>query len=336
MRAVKELGGGSITFSDADVSLIAAEGTSTSTMDRIAGELEAALPETFSLHTSIPTSPDADAEEAELEFIALRSPEGQIQLRGRVADERNRTATEALAGAAFGAQAVYSAVRVDENLPRNWSLRVLTSIDVLSQLTQGSVTVKKDNITVRGQTGDPTAKTGITGLLSSRLGDTEDYDIDVTYVRKLDPILNLPTPQKCVAAANSAIESGKIIFAPGSTDLDDSADDTLDRIAKALEDCEDMNMEIGGHTDSQGGEGMNQQLSQSRANSVVNALIARRVLGVKFTAKGYGESEPIATNDTDDGREANRRIAFKLIDTDAADAPADTADAQDTNEDTNE
>ena len=97
-----------------------------------------------------------------------------------------------------------------------------------------------------------------------------------------------------------------------------------------------MNMEIGGHTDSQGGEGMNQQLSQSRANSVVNALIARRVLGVKFTAKGYGESEPIATNDTDDGREANRRIAFKLIDTDAADAPADTADAQDTNEDTNE
>ncbi|RPE66285.1 OOP family OmpA-OmpF porin [Pacificibacter maritimus] len=336
MRAVKELGGGSVTFTDADVSLIAPEGTTTSVIDRIAGDLEASMPEEFSLHTSVPASAEATDAEDELEFIALRSPEGQVQLRGRVVDERNRSATEALAGAAFGAQAVYSAVRVDENLPRNWSLRVLTSIDVLSQLTQGSVTVTNDNIVVRGQTGDPAAKTEITGLLSSRLGETENFDIDVEYMRKLDPILNLPTPQKCVDAANAAIDSGKIIFAPGSTDLDSSADNTLDRIAKALENCENMEIEVGGHTDSQGGEGMNQQLSQARANSVVNALIARRVLGVKLSSKGYGESEPIADNGSEEGREANRRIAFKLIDTDAPVDEDPTANTQDENEEEDE
>ena len=339
MRAIEQLGAGSITFSDADVSLVAAPGTSASVMDRIAGDLEAALPDTFSLHTSVPPSDEDGVDIEQPEFIVLRSPEGQVQLRGRVSNERARIATEALAGATFGSQAVYSAMRIDDDLPSNWSTRVLTSVDALSHLNQGSVTVTQDTIAVRGETGDPTANAEITGLLASRLGDGQTYDITVRYVRKLDPILNLPTPQKCVDAANEAISSGKIVFAPGSTDVDDSANDTLDRIAKALDDCEDMNMEIGGHTDSQGSEGMNQQLSQARANSVLDALLARRVIGVKFTAKGYGEVEPIADNDTEDGRDANRRIAFKLIsensDTDTS-TQTDASAAPQTNEENNE
>lgn len=339
MRAIEQLGGGSITFSDADVSLIAAQGTSASTLDRVAGDLEAALPDTFSLHATVPPSNDSAADDEQPEFIVLRSPEGQVQLRGRVTTERNRIATEALAGATFGSQSVYSAMRIDDNLPRNWSTRVLASIDALSHLNQGSVTVTQDLISVRGETGDPTAKAEITGLLASRLGDSQTYDITVNYVRKLDPILNLPTPQKCVDNANQAISSGKIEFAPGSTDVDGSANDTLDRIAKALEDCEDMEMEIGGHTDSQGSEGMNQQLSQARANSVLDALLARRVTGVKFTAKGYGEIEPIADNSTEEGRDANRRIAFKLIGAHATNdenTMTDSSAAPETNEENNE
>ncbi|MEM5476342.1 OmpA family protein [Pacificibacter sp. AS14] len=343
MRAIKQLGGGSITFSDADVSLIAAEGTSTTILDRVAGDLEANLPDTFSLHATAPPSTDSEVDDEKPEFVVLRSPEGQVQLRGRITNERTRIATEALANATFGSQAVYSAMRVYDNLPRNWATRVLTSIDALSHLSHGSVTVTEDAISVRGETGDPTAKAEITGLLASRLGDSQTYDITVKYIRKLDPILNLPTPQKCVDAANQAISSGKIEFAPGSTDVDDNANDTLDRIAKALDECENIQMEIGGHTDSQGRETMNQQLSQARANSVLDALLARRVIGVKFTAKGYGESEPIADNQTEEGRDANRRITFKLIgdpapaDTPSDDStPPDASAASETNEENNE
>ena len=72
-------------------------------------------------------------------------------------------------------------------------------------------------------------------------------------------------------------------------------------------------MEIGGHTDSQGREEMNLQLSQSRADAVLNALLARRILTSNLTAKGYGEATPISDNGTEEGREANRRIEFKLI-----------------------
>ena len=58
---------------------------------------------------------------------------------------------------------------------------------------------------------------------------------------------------------------------------------------------------------------MNLELSQDRAQSVLNELRARRVLTANFTAKGYGETKPIADNKTEDGREANRRIEFRLI-----------------------
>lgn len=82
-----------------------------------------------------------------------------------------------------------------------------------------------------------------------------------------------------------------------------------------------MRLEIQGHTDSQGREEMNQNLSQARAQSVLNELRARRVVTSTFAAKGYGESTPIADNGTEDGREANRRIEFKLI------RPAATAES---------
>ena len=94
-------------------------------------------------------------------------------------------------------------------------------------------------------------------------------------------------------------------------------------------------MEIAGHTDSQGREEMNQSLSQSRAEAVLQALMARRVLTSNLSAKGYGESRPIADNDTEDGREENRRIEFTIItDEDTAEADGDdNADGESPDED---
>jgi OOP family OmpA-OmpF porin len=74
---------------------------------------------------------------------------------------------------------------------------------------------------------------------------------------------------------------------------------------------------------------MNLGLSQSRADAVLNGLLAREVLVSNLTAQGYGESQPIADNDTEEGRERNRRIEFRLLSTavsgEAADADPDAA-----------
>ena len=71
---------------------------------------------------------------------------------------------------------------------------------------------------------------------------------------------------------------------------------------------------------------MNEQLSQARADAVLNAIMARRVLVSNLSAKGYGESQPIADNDSEAGREANRRIEFRLV---TGDEPAETAPEED-------
>ncbi len=68
-----------------------------------------------------------------------------------------------------------------------------------------------------------------------------------------------------------------------------------------------------GFTDSQGRDEMNLSLSQDRAESVLDALRMRRVPVAAFEAVGYGEANPIADNETEEGREANRRIEFSLI-----------------------
>ncbi|MBC7145649.1 MAG: OmpA family protein [Thioclava marina] len=73
-------------------------------------------------------------------------------------------------------------------------------------------------------------------------------------------------------------------------------------------------MEVAGYTDNQGREEMNLQLSQERAQAVIRGLLDRGILIGNLVAKGYGEDQPIASNDTEEGREENRRIEFVLLD----------------------
>ena len=309
---LSELGGGTVTFADADITLVADEGTDQSLFDRVVGELETGLPEVFALESVLPVIPDAS--QGPPEFIATLSPEGQVQLRGRVNSELARNTADSYAKARFGSGEVYTASRIDESLPRDWSVRVLAAIETLSMLKNGSVTVTPEKVRVFGDTGVPSAKSDITQLLLEKLGDSKDLSIEVTYKKKLDPVLGLPTADECEVQVTEIQSGRKITFEPGSGNLDASAESILDDMSEILIKCpDDMRMEISGYTDSQGREVMNQELSQTRAQAVLTALRERRVLMSRYVAKGYGEENPIGDNSTEAGREANRRIEFKLI-----------------------
>ena len=310
--ALATLGGGSVTFADADITLIAAEGTDEALFDRTVGELENSLPDVFALHTVLPRPKDT-TQAGPPEFVATLSPEGLLQLRGRVSDELSRVATESFARARFGSDKIYVGARLDETLPKDWPVRVLAGLEALSKLSNGAVIVQPDTVKVTGNTGNKEASAEISRLLVDKLGEAERFDIDVTYQEKLDPIASIPTPDECEAEIAAILSARKINFEPGSATPDSEAGGIIDDIAEILKQCGEVRMEIGGHTDSQGREVMNQQLSQARAQAVLNALRDRRVLTSNITAKGYGEEQPIADNETEEGREANRRIEFKLI-----------------------
>ncbi|MBV7407612.1 OmpA family protein [Maritimibacter sp. DP1N21-5] len=312
IAALRELGAGTITFSDADVSLVAAASVEQRNFDRVVGELETDLPDVFSLHASKTAREDAAQQGAE-EFVATLSSEGQVQLRGRVASEQDRAITETVARSRFGMDRVYAATRLDPDLPPGWSNRVLVAVEALSYLDSGTATVKPDIVELRGSTGDQGASDEISRILSDKLGTSQDFRVNVTYDEALDPEANLPSPEECVAQINDVMRGAKITFAPGSVEIEARAAPTIDKIADILRNCPDAPMEIGGHTDSQGSEELNKSLSQQRANSVLNALLARRILTANLTAHGYGEEQPIGDNDTEEGREDNRRIEFRLI-----------------------
>ena len=309
--AITKLGTGSITFSDTDVTIVAGVGTTQVSFDRIIGELENNLPAVFALYAKLPETEDSNL--GPQEFIATLSPEGLVQLRGRLANENMRNLTESYARATFGTSNVYMAARLVSDLPDTWPLRILTGLEALSKLSYGVVTVTPNMVVVSGSAGEQMASTKIASLLAAKLGEAEEFDIKVTYIEKLDSIAALPTPDECEAEIAAIVAISKITFEPGSATINASALGTMDDIAEILRQCGDLKLEVQGHTDSQGREEMNLNLSQARAQSVLNELRARRVLTSTYTAKGYGEINPIADNKEEAGREANRRIEFRLL-----------------------
>lgn len=312
IEAVGRLGGGTVTFSDTDVVLVAAPGTGPGLFDEVVGELSNALPDVFALDATLPDLPN-DGSEGPATFTATLSPEGQVQLRGRVADELVNQTLENFAYAQFGRSVVRMGTRTAEGLPAGWTVRTLAAVAALAELSNGAIIVTPDLITVRGNTGSTEANARISRLLIEKLGQQAEFEIDVTYVEALDPIAGLPTPEECVNTILALTAERKIIFDPGSVTLTTESEALIDDIAEVLRRCADLKLEIAGYTDSQGRDSMNLALSQDRANAVLSALRERRVPVGTFEAVGYGEADPIADNGTEEGREANRRIEFRLI-----------------------
>lgn len=310
--AVAALGAGTVTFSDADVSLVAVEDTPQEVFDRVVGELQTALPDVFSLDARLPKKADA-APAGPAEFTAVLAETGKVELRGRVSDAMQRKAVDNFAKAQFGSDKVYTATRIDPDLPQGWPVRVLAGLEALSQLHDGRLSVRADLVEISGVSGRQGAKDRISQILSNKLGKGQTFKVSVRYDEKFDPLAALPTPQECVERVNALVAKQKITFEPGSAEIDGSAAGLMAAMAQALEQCEALPMEISGHTDAQGSEDGNKALSQARAEAVLVALQGRRVDVSEMTAIGYGEERPIADNGTDEGREANRRIEFHLV-----------------------
>ncbi len=106
---------------------------------------------------------------------------------------------------------------------------------------------------------------------------------------------------------------GNITFPTGQSSLNTGFYSVLDSVALVLKKYDKTAIEIAGHTDSVGSDSMNQGLSERRAASVSNYLAGQGVQSIRLNAIGFGESRPIADNNTDSGRSANRRVELTLI-----------------------
>lgn len=106
--------------------------------------------------------------------------------------------------------------------------------------------------------------------------------------------------------------SDKVLFGFDRSDLSASAETNLDKLSNILKEYPDTNIEIQGHTDSKGADSYNLSLSERRASAVATYLRGRGIASSRIRTKGFGETAPVATNDTEDGRSQNRRVDFLI------------------------
>jgi outer membrane protein OmpA-like peptidoglycan-associated protein len=112
---------------------------------------------------------------------------------------------------------------------------------------------------------------------------------------------------------NNLLKVKKVEFVYGKATLTSSGKKTVDEVYTVLNKYKDINIEVGGHTDSSGSQKLNKFLSQSRANAIKNYLISKGINSKRLKAVGYGESRPLVKNNSSKNRQINRRVEFKIL-----------------------
>jgi outer membrane protein OmpA-like peptidoglycan-associated protein len=106
---------------------------------------------------------------------------------------------------------------------------------------------------------------------------------------------------------------GNVTFATDSSNISSSFYPVLDSVALVINEFEKTYVDVVGHTDSTGAAEYNQRLSERRAQSVADYLRSRQVLSQRLLVRGMGASSPIASNDSPQGRQQNRRVEIVLV-----------------------
>lgn len=135
-------------------------------------------------------------------------------------------------------------------------------------------------------------------------GGTWDSSTKTCIPPQPKPAPENPAPEK--------IAQNDLLFQTGKSVILQSSFNSLNKLAKWLKENSQFNLDLIGHTDSQGSESYNLKLSQNRAKAVKQYLENQGVGATRILSSGKGESEPIASNDTAEGRTKNRRVEFTI------------------------
>jgi OOP family OmpA-OmpF porin len=302
-----------VIFDNLNVSIILDHSFSKKEYSEIITSISNTFPPEFVL-SLVKLSNDDNNNLSSNKVVATLSPEGLVKIVGPVSESFDEALIANFAKARFGSEQASTSLYNVASLPTGWGFRIIAGLEGLHELKNGILEITPNLIEIKGTTQQQFSSAKITKIIGDKIGYNQRLSIEIDYVARPEPVDNSLTARQCVDKINNVLQSRKINFEPSSDRVDLTGQKILDDIAKILFNCSDIILEIGGHTDSQGREQMNLSLSQARANAVLFELQRRRILTKNIVAKGYGETRPIASNVTEQGREQNRRIEFKHID----------------------
>ena len=185
----------------------------------------------------------------------------------------------------------------------------------MSRQQKGAVIGAGSGAVVGGIIGKQAGNTALGAILGAAVGGAAGAYIGNYMDKQAEEIerdLDGATVERVGEGIKITFDSG-ILFAVGKSDLQSAARANLTDLAAILNKYPDTEVLIEGHTDATGSDDSNMTLSRNRAQSVANYLESLQVAPTRFTTMGYGESQPIASNDTDAGRQANRRVELAIM-----------------------
>lgn len=204
---------------------------------------------------------------------------------------------------------------LEEAIPRS-NTRVTALADVISTfggLLSADVTLNDTDITVNGEAVDSAAQGATATAVAASGAANLRPGGEVRIAPPPEPELSLQEEIDLLQAELDSLQDEireTVVFGVDSNELDAPAQATLDQVVAAMNRYPRPVIEIGGHTDSGGEAEYNQDLSQRRADAVAAYIASVGIDPDRLRSVGFGESQPLAENDTDEGREQNRRVEF--------------------------
>jgi OOP family OmpA-OmpF porin len=295
---IGKLKDGKITISDGQVSL--------SGMARDLGGREAIaaalknLPEGFSVAAN-------DIKAPPYVFQAYKDPVAlTLTLTGYVPDNNVHAAIAAAGGRKFTNEKVVDNLKASIGAPSGFVSAVVPALGALSRLSTGTLVVTDREVKLSGDALFDAAVPQIRAGLARDFPEGWQVKADISVKPAAAPV----DPTVCQQLFSDVMAKARIRFEPGRAAIDNDSAGLLDRLIETAMRCPTADIEIAGHTDSDGDVAFNLALSEKRAQAVMDYLVKAGLPAARFTAIGYGSSQPVASNDTEDGKAQNRRIDF--------------------------
>jgi len=295
---IGKLKDGKIAISDTQVSL--------SGMARDLGGREAIaaalknLPEGFSVAANEIKAPPYI-------FQAYKDPVAvTLTLTGYVPDNNVHAALVQAAGRKFFNEKVVDNLKASVGAPSGFATAVIPALGALSRLSTGTLVVSDREVKLSGDALYEAAAGQIRAGLTKDIPKGWQTKPEISVKPAAAPV----DATVCQQLFSDLLAKGKIRFESGRAVIDPDSAGLLDRLIETALRCPTATIEIAGHTDTDGDDGFNQALSEKRAQAVADYLVKAGLPADRFKAMGYGSLQPVASNDTDEGKAQNRRIEF--------------------------
>jgi OOP family OmpA-OmpF porin len=295
---IGKLKDGKITISDNKVSL-AGMARDLGGREAIAAALKN-LPEGFSVAANEIKAPPYI-------FQAYKDPVAvTLTLTGYVPDDKVHAALAAAAARKFFSEKVVDNLKPSVGAPAGFAAAVVPALGALSRLSTGTLVVSDREVKLSGDALYDAAAVAIRAGFGKDFPKDWQLKADISVKPAAAPV----DATVCQQLFSDLLAKGKIRFEPARATIDPDSVGLLDRLTETALRCPTVKIEIAAHTDADGGDAFNQTLSEKRAQAVTDYLVKAGLPADRLMPIGYGSTQPVSENDTDEGKAQNRRIDF--------------------------